>query len=397
VGRAKDYDKAKAHIISRANDLDAADRLPEDWKPVAKAMMMILCPSCFGNNCENCSACDENGMVPFNDAIQVGQAETSEPVAMSAFSTASLLTRDFQKSAAYQNYLISKGDVTGHEFHGNQYISTSNQGSEARKLADAVAGGKANSQTAEAQHRNIARALEGGSKMATNVGMKRLATAYDKAAQAHRDAAAAHIQNMTSPNSKVDVKVASEKAAVASAKADELAYNDGGKTANIQSEARTIKPNPKYALQPVDPNWNPRTSGPLINMPLRGIQMGFNDLMKEYEGNIKVHGDLATKLEAEAKKAQDDGDIHTAATKMDEASREWEKSAAAARSIFAKHDELAKLGVKGANPEDPKVKAFREMARQIRANQKQAALDKAAALADAANKSDKIRTDAAKI
>jgi hypothetical protein len=388
VGRAKDYDAAKKHIVARAKDLGAESQLPKEWnkkakmeKDIEKAALMILCPNCMGMNSEACEGCDDNGLVMPNMAgTNLGSEPMGQGVAMSAFSTDSLLTRDFQKSVAYQAYIISKGDVEGHVFHGNQYVSTSNQSSEARKLADAVAGGKANSQTAEAQHRNIARALEGGSKMATNVGMKRLATAYDKAAQAHRDAAAAHIQNMTSPNSKVDVKAASEKAADASAKADELAYGDAGIYAG-----RTVPVKDKDAPQPIDPKWNARTSGPLINMPLRGIQIGFNDLMKEYEGNIKVHGDIATKLEGEAKKAASDGDIETAANKMDEASREWEKSAAAARAIFAMHEKYEQQGVKGANSQDPKVAAFREMARQIRANQKQAAADKAAALADLAN------------
>lgn len=32
IGRAKDYAKAKAHIISRARDLGATKMLPEDWK-----------------------------------------------------------------------------------------------------------------------------------------------------------------------------------------------------------------------------------------------------------------------------------------------------------------------------------------------------------------------------
>ena len=39
VGRAKDYDKAKAHIISRARALNAMDMLPDDWKNVARKGM----------------------------------------------------------------------------------------------------------------------------------------------------------------------------------------------------------------------------------------------------------------------------------------------------------------------------------------------------------------------
>jgi len=32
VGRAKNYDKAKAHIIKRAKALGKEDLLPEDWE-----------------------------------------------------------------------------------------------------------------------------------------------------------------------------------------------------------------------------------------------------------------------------------------------------------------------------------------------------------------------------
>jgi len=39
VGRAKDYEKAKAHIISRARALNAMDMLPDDWKNVARKGM----------------------------------------------------------------------------------------------------------------------------------------------------------------------------------------------------------------------------------------------------------------------------------------------------------------------------------------------------------------------
>jgi hypothetical protein len=39
VGRAKDYAKAKAHIINRARSLNAIDMLPEDWKPGVRKTM----------------------------------------------------------------------------------------------------------------------------------------------------------------------------------------------------------------------------------------------------------------------------------------------------------------------------------------------------------------------
>jgi len=39
VGRAKDYEKAKAHIIRRAKELNAVDMLPESWNNVARKGM----------------------------------------------------------------------------------------------------------------------------------------------------------------------------------------------------------------------------------------------------------------------------------------------------------------------------------------------------------------------
>ena len=127
-------------------------------------------------------------------------------------------------SKSLSGHTFTKGDVEGHAFHGNQYVSEGNQASEARKLADAVKDGSADHFTAEAHHRNIARACEGASKMASDAGLKRIANAYTKAAQAHREAAASHINSLVVVNSKADPASASEKAALASQKADELAY-----------------------------------------------------------------------------------------------------------------------------------------------------------------------------
>jgi len=39
VGRAKNYDAAKKHIINRARELNAIDMLPEDWKPGVRKTM----------------------------------------------------------------------------------------------------------------------------------------------------------------------------------------------------------------------------------------------------------------------------------------------------------------------------------------------------------------------
>jgi hypothetical protein len=123
---------------------------------------------------------------------------------------------------------VNKGAQTGHPFEGNQYVSGSNQASEARRLADAVKDGSVDHFTAERQHRAIARACEEQANAAHQTrgddGLEALATAYDKAAQAHRDAASAHIIKLTVVNSKVNPAKASEAAAKASEHADDLNY-----------------------------------------------------------------------------------------------------------------------------------------------------------------------------
>jgi hypothetical protein len=119
---------------------------------------------------------------------------------------------------------VAKGDLPGHEFHGNQYVSGGNQAYEARRLADAVKDGSADHFTAEGQHRAIARACEEQAKMAGDAGLKRIANAYTKAANLHRAASAAHTNSLIVMNSKADPVKASEVAAKASEHADELNY-----------------------------------------------------------------------------------------------------------------------------------------------------------------------------
>jgi hypothetical protein len=50
VGRAKDYAKAKAHIVSRARALNAMDMLPEDWRNMATKGMGNWSGSIFDLN-----------------------------------------------------------------------------------------------------------------------------------------------------------------------------------------------------------------------------------------------------------------------------------------------------------------------------------------------------------
>ena len=129
------------------------------------------------------------------------------------------------------NYPVSKGDTPGHAFHGNQYVSESNAAGESRKLADAVKSETVSHMNAEAQHRNIARACEEISKRAADNGLRRISNAFSKAAQAHRDASAAHIaiNNPLAAGLRegqsfgpASAKIASDKAAKATEYADQL-------------------------------------------------------------------------------------------------------------------------------------------------------------------------------
>jgi len=288
---AADFVGKRAFPDEKRDDLDAVDTLPDDWK-VSKAAMLILCPSCMGDG----GSCCENGMIDPSDLSDHVQVADEMPVAMSAFSTNSLLTRDFEKSAAYQEYILAKGDVDGHEFHGNQYTSGTG----------------------------------------------------------------------------------------------------GGGVKNEQSEARNIPIKPNQAPQPRDPNWNPRTSGSLINMPRRGIQIGFNDLVNEYKGNIDVHTKLATQAEADSKAAADKGDLETAVNRMEDAVKQWEQAAGAARSVYALHEQYQGKA-KEADPEKDEPKQLRELAREIRAGQKAAAEDKAVKLTEAYKQAEAAKSTANKI
>jgi hypothetical protein len=141
-GRAKNPDAVKAHIIAQAKALNAEDQLPASWgvkgdtmDTMEKAMALILCPACMGNGsgCPVCAGGEDNMVTPaqFDQwyGENVGPEEDDSEYDMSkafGFTTEALLTRDFQKSAAYQNYIFTKGGPgsgaqPGHPFYGNQH------------------------------------------------------------------------------------------------------------------------------------------------------------------------------------------------------------------------------------------------------------------------------------
>jgi hypothetical protein len=163
-GRASDPKAVKAHIITQAKALGATDALPEDWKdasslstavPTNKSIFRkelsqgpttpmdytidpsmgapmtagqtnadvsenydkVLCPDCLGfDGNEGCPTCAGVHFI----AIMKSAPRTANP-----FSTDELLTLPFQKSSAYQNYIMKGGDGSGaqpgHEFNGNQW------------------------------------------------------------------------------------------------------------------------------------------------------------------------------------------------------------------------------------------------------------------------------------
>ena len=89
---------------------------------------LVLCPHCMGEDSDNCSTCDDDAMVGHHVLInQMGDDDGMD--FGKSFSTESLLTRDFQKSAAYQDYIFSKGGPgsgpeLGHPFRGNQHTGS---------------------------------------------------------------------------------------------------------------------------------------------------------------------------------------------------------------------------------------------------------------------------------
>ena len=98
-------------------------------------------------------------------------------------------TEVLMKSAS--NYPISKGDVLGHEFHGNQYAAA------ARSLQDAAGRLSAQSRQSShdqiaAQHTELAQKHSEAASEAKDAGQKDVAALHRAAADAHTAAAEAH-------------------------------------------------------------------------------------------------------------------------------------------------------------------------------------------------------------
>jgi len=155
------------------------------------AKILVVCPSCGGDGPASCEMCGGEKMVPeaaYHAAW--GNSDYDDEPGM-AFTTKSLLTRDFQKSVGYQNYIFTKGgpgsgEGPGHPFRGNQWTGGQSAGGrliherEGHKVTMKryEEGAAAHKAAAEAQ-KAIARGHESQGRHA-------------KAAEAHRAAAEHH-------------------------------------------------------------------------------------------------------------------------------------------------------------------------------------------------------------
>ena len=387
VGRAKDYDAAKAHIIDRAKDLDAVDALPDDWKVNKAAAMLILCPSCMGMGC---SGCDNGTISPSDLDNHFGDVsdDSQETVAMSAFSTNSLLTRDFQKSAAYKEYLLAKGDVPGHEFHGNQY-EAGGGGSSVREAKAKTEAAK-NDPTYATGHAAHTAASDAWTKVAaehTAKGEYAQANAAEKIAQQHRMAA-----EVTASGDAYEPPVAASDFDKLTAKYDAVAGK--GATGAETSAARTVPIPGKQVPQVRDPNWNPRTSGPLVNMPMVGMQRGFNDIIRDYKASFDTHLKNSDQATADAKAAVAKGDLETATRKAQEAVDELNNAVKAGRGVYFTHEKYQGKIAQANAAEDSEAMKYRKQARDIVDNKIPPAEEFAAQI-DAAYKQSEAGKDAA--
>jgi len=79
----------------------------------------VTCPACMGDGCDVCG----NGFVPVAVLLE-GLSKSAENHS-NPFATNELLTKEFQKSEAYQDYIFKggagSGAQPGHSFNGNQW------------------------------------------------------------------------------------------------------------------------------------------------------------------------------------------------------------------------------------------------------------------------------------
>jgi len=166
--------------------------------------LLILCPQCMGHDTHECDNCGDDSMVSEENFLshligddQRQQAADSQSMEFGkSFSTESLLTRDFQKSVAYQNYIFTKGGPgsgpeDGHPFRGNQWtggVSTDSKGrTEGWKTKMGRYAKNAEEHTKAAQeHERVARGHSAAGRHAeAGAEFRRAAARHELAAGAH--------------------------------------------------------------------------------------------------------------------------------------------------------------------------------------------------------------------
>lgn len=125
-------------VKGRAKEMGATDALSAEWsegqnmsKNITKSAVLILCPACMSGNDKGCALCAgmNDGMVPQSWATGNEDNDYEDSTApmgdamAKAFSTDSLLTRDFEKSSGFQIWKggPGSGPEIGHPFRGNQH------------------------------------------------------------------------------------------------------------------------------------------------------------------------------------------------------------------------------------------------------------------------------------
>lgn len=154
------------------------------------AKILVICPECGGDGPMDCPCCGGEKLVSeeAHDGA-FGDVDYDQPGM--EFTTKALLTRDFEKSAGYQNYIFTKGGPgsgaqPGHPFNGNQHTGGMSSGGrliherEGHKntMKRYTEGATAHKSAAEAQ-KTIARGHESQGR-------------FGKAAEAMRSAAEHH-------------------------------------------------------------------------------------------------------------------------------------------------------------------------------------------------------------
>ena len=218
IGRAKDYDATKKHIIEQAKRLSLMDNLPENWKSPTATMKSVADFFKGSDSKPKCEMCKGEGTIRGGN-VTCPECKGKEVVAKDADETLATVMRhdkdhdDWHRShgdepctsekdcatkrAKYDEVKaeVTKGDLRGHEFHGNQYTA---------------GGGESGQHPAH-------RAWELAQRAAKSNYSKDISNTY----QAHREASAWHMKQSQNPNLSEEAVKSHQQAA----KAHDIASN----------------------------------------------------------------------------------------------------------------------------------------------------------------------------